>query len=590
MNSATQTRPDSPKADLIQVDHALESWRESGFDLSTAIGELVDNSIEARAHEIRIESFEVRAEEKRKSKRRESIEAIAAGDDGIGIAPEILPHTLTMGFSTSYNQRNGLGRFGVGAKLAALSQGKRVDVYTLPVGSSQIYHTYFDLDEIVTGEQKYLEAELVDTFPAKYRHLMCNDDGTVFESGTLVIWSKVDRLEEGGPFGISVGEQIAKLLKFLARTYREFIARGLKIVFNKQTLSLYDPLFLLPNPRAVELLGDQWQAQIIEQGQISIDGQEVTITVTLLPEQVRLKRGEGGNRGSVFRFKDLRIDENEGRVSILRQKREIYYDIIPRLLPEGKQNQDRFIGIQVAFPATLDEYFRVRHFKRGAEPVDKLREAIKKFLAKPVRQARQEIDKRWAATNAQEQAADEAHTSAIEAMKKVEESAPRGIGGSDITPEREETILTDAAVDLAKERGINVEDMEPDQRIEKLDQLKKEIKEETLTVIDSEWPGYELFEISHLNGRVILKLNWRHPFMRDIYGPIKDLADGKMIDRTLPALEALGQRVQGAIDVLLFSYAKAENMNRHPDQQYGSLRMYWSQLLVEGVRELLRAE
>ncbi|MGB4312017.1 MAG: hypothetical protein ACOX0L_07335 [Natronincolaceae bacterium] len=46
--------PNQGKGELIKVETALESMRDSGFDLSTAVGEVVDNSIEAGAQYIKI--------------------------------------------------------------------------------------------------------------------------------------------------------------------------------------------------------------------------------------------------------------------------------------------------------------------------------------------------------------------------------------------------------------------------------------------------------------------------------------------------------------------------------------------------------
>ena len=593
MDTTTQLALEAQKADLIQVDHALESFRDAGYDLPAAVGEVVDNSIEARAQQVNIETFEVESNGKKRGKQRTSIEAIAFADDGVGIPPEILPNSLTMGFSTRYNQRKGLGRYGVGAKLAALSQAKRVDIYTRPVGDSSIYHTYFDLDEIQGGVQKYLEAKPVAMFPENYAHLMSNAVGEPFESGTLVIWSKVDRLEEGGRFGSSVDERLAMLIRYLGRTYRYFIAKGLKLAVNSRAIDLFDPLFLLKNPHAEDLLGEGWKADIIEdssansESRIAIDGHEVTVRVTLLPRPVRLKRGEGGVKGSAGRFREWHIDENQGRVSIVRQGREIYYDLVPRLFPARGGDPDRFIGVEVSFPAALDEYFQVRHVKRGAEPVDRLRQEIRRFLAKPIEVARKRINDDWTETDVQDQARESVHQPALDALKKVEETAPRGIGGADVPPEQAELLLTQAAEDLAEDRGIAVEELPQEQKDETLAQLKSEIQEESFVVLEGGWPGHELFEITHLNGRVILRLNWRHPFMRDVYRRVRDLAEGKLSAREPEELEALGRRLQGAIDVLLFSYARAENMHRHPDEQYSSLRGYWGQFLVDGVRQLL---
>jgi hypothetical protein len=44
-----EERTSAPSSDLIEVDKTLESMRDSGFDLATASGEVVDNSYEANA-------------------------------------------------------------------------------------------------------------------------------------------------------------------------------------------------------------------------------------------------------------------------------------------------------------------------------------------------------------------------------------------------------------------------------------------------------------------------------------------------------------------------------------------------------------
>jgi hypothetical protein len=476
-----------------------------------------------------------------------------------------------------------MGRFGVGAKLAALSQARRVDIYTRPVGHATIFHTFFDLDLINRGEQRYLTEEVVAEYPAEFAELMHDDRGESYESGTLVVWSKVDRLEEGGRFGFSVDERINDLLKFLARTYRRFLDNGLQITLNKTLVELHDPLFLLESPRTARILrevatvegpevrDEDLCAEIIQSGTKEVDGKEVTITVTVLPKVVRRKRGEGGMRGRAQPFKELNIPENRGRISILRNGREIYYDVVPHL----------FIGVEVAFPAALDEYFQVRHVKRGAEPVSKLRAEIRSFLERPIEAARKKIAETWAATEAAERADGTSHRASIEAFKRVEETAPRGMGGTDLPVDEAEQRLEEAAQDLAESRGVD----EPAPQV--LAAFKQEIEQEPLTVIDGNWPGKDLFDITHLNGRVILKLNLRHPFMRDIYRPIKSLADGNVAGLDPIELQHLARRVEGAIDLLLFTYAKAENLHRRPDEQYGELRTHWGMLLASGVHELL---
>src|SRR5262245_34315042 len=98
---------------LIDDRAALLSMRNSEFDACSAVGEVIDNSIQADATSIRL------LVEFKTNHRQEPITAIAFGDDGTGMSGDILHRCLQLGYSTRYNDRRGIGRFGVGATLAA---------------------------------------------------------------------------------------------------------------------------------------------------------------------------------------------------------------------------------------------------------------------------------------------------------------------------------------------------------------------------------------------------------------------------------------------------------------------------------------
>lgn len=575
------------RGQLVLVDKAIESMRDSGFDLATAAGEPVDNSIEGNASQIRIRtviSEDAPAGEDRGRGRRpkpvKSVNAIAFADNGIGISPEILPNVLTLGFSTRYNERNGLGRFGVGMKLAAISQAQRVDLYTRPLGSDTVYHVYLDLEEIKDGTQQFLLAETVDGFPGEFVDLMHDSKtGVPHSSGTLVVWSKVDRLTEGGKYGSSLDQRLAGLLQFLARAYRKFIDQGLYIELNDKPVMLHDPLFLLYNPRVKDQLGKDVRGRIVEHEIIEIDGHEVGMTVTLYPEDVRRRRFAGGRGDRVEEFRDLHIPENEGKISILRQGREIYYDIVPKLLPGGKDEVDRFIGIEISFPAALDEYFQVRNVKRGAEPVDKLRERIRSFLVKPVRAARKDIRALWDETDAAERSTTEEHEAAEEAVSRAEQTSPRGKAGANISQEKLQEIMQELVEDLGA--------ADDPQRAQ---EIRERVNQLPITVYDVAWPGNALVDIQHLNNKAIVKMNQRHPFIREIYDPIRQLAASDVTEVTPAEAIRMARRVEIALDVLFMAYAKAESMHPDPDAMYGDLRSYWGQFVQAYVREALQEE
>ena len=552
-------------APLTQAGQALQSSRDSGFDLPAAVGEVVDNSVEAGASRIRIRTMRVDD--------GATIDQIAMADDGSGIDPDILANVLSLGYSSRYNSRAGMGRFGMGLKLASLSQGRRVDVYTLRGDTDVVFHTYLDLDDVESGVQTDLNVIELDAFPADFADLMTHPKtGEAFTSGTLVVWSKVDRLVEGGRYGTSIDERLQELVKFLARAYRRFIDQGLFVELDNMPITLHDPLFVLENPRVTMKFGKDLRAEKLHDDTFVIDGHDVHVVVTLLPRELRRKKGAGGKATKKTQeFSDLYIPDNEGKISILRENREIYYDLVPKLYPGGKERLDRYIGVQVSFPAALDEYFQVRNVKRGAEPVSKLRLKLRDDLKKPIEAARKMIREYWEEVQREENLAaggSSGHEAAQDAADEADETAPQGRAGRGATADD---------VDRELERLIEDLGLDPNEPAtkEKADAIRSSYERRAITIVDGGWPGKELMDIVHLSGKAIIKINHRHPFISEVYDPVKAMAALDPGDLDLEDVAELLRKVDVGLDLLLMGYAKAENMNDKPDEAYGELRSYW---------------
>jgi len=564
-----------PHAPLAQAGQALQSSRDAGFDLSAAIGELVDNSYEGKARHIRIGI---------KKDEDGSITDLAVADDGIGIAPEVLAQVLSLGYSSRYGSRDGLGRFGMGLKLASLSQAQRTEVYTKPIGHDQVFFTYLDLEEVRQGTQKDLSVQDNDGWPSDFAHLMADPaDGKSFASGTMVVWRKIDRLQQGGRFGASVEERVQDLKKFLARAFRRFIDKGLRIEFEEQEITLHDPLFLLENPRVTKKFGKNLRAEVIDQGSFPIDGHEVKWTVTLLPQDLRRVSGAGG-RATKGReeFKDLYIPDNESKISIIRNGREIYYDLVPRLYPGGKDKVDRYIGVEVEFPAALDEYFQVRNVKRGAEPVSKLRNDLKKALRKPIEVARKDIRKYWhEVEQEQKTTTGDEHLPAHETVDEFDQTAPAGRAHLDATQDDVKQAINEIVSDM----GLDPDDPTS---ADKAKWVRESFEKRAITIVDGQWPGKDLLEIRHLTGKAIVQVNNRHPFMAEIVGPLRAMAAADAEDLDVEDVSALLKKLATSIDLLLIAYAKAENMHADPEDAYGDLRSHWGLFSAGLVREALK--
>ncbi|HAJ63402.1 MAG TPA: ATP-binding protein, partial [Cyanobacteria bacterium UBA8543] len=209
--------------DLVEPGAALTSLRDNGLDLPTAIGEAVDNSQQARATLVQIDMREV---SEGKSKK---VDRVVIADNGIGIPGSILAKCLKFGWSSRFNDRTGLGRFGVGMVIAALSQARRLEVYSKPSDSEDIFFAYWDLEEIDKDPDFKIRCRKLDKLPKDLVSCVQYQNGNEFESYTIVVWEKVDRITGGGRYGNSLENQYSSVRKFLARAYRKFIDNGLKI-------------------------------------------------------------------------------------------------------------------------------------------------------------------------------------------------------------------------------------------------------------------------------------------------------------------------------------------------------------------------
>ena len=596
-------------APLIRPDTALESLRDAGYSLTDAIGEIVDNSIQGSARSVRLDwKLEEVSRGPRSKRTKMEVRSLAVADDGAGIPEDILARTLTLGFSTRYNDRTGIGRYGVGFKLATISQCRRLEIYTRPaflhamvdeendewtprdpnVGG-HVFSSYLDLDEIASGGQTAYEVRDDVPIPEEYAEMMMDSDGQP-TTGTLIVWKKLDRVNEQGAFSETVGERLRPLEYFLRRAYRYYIDGGLDIYVPGQEMPLapYDPAFLLDNPHADDLAPEaSMTGEIVEEDVFDVDGEHVRWRVALTPEVTRLKRGGGGTEGpdGDKQFAPLHIPDNQGKLSFLRRDREISYTIVPKMLPSDKhdpsRNLDRFIAIEVWFPPALDEYFRVRHVKRGVEPVDKLRTKLRQTLEKPVRTARERIRKVWgraappkssvASVLGRRQAAEDA-------VQSIASRLTGGRAGLDGTAED----TRDRLDEIAQEIGIE----DPKLRAEFVAQAEQQ----PVLSFDTEWRGKGMIEIEHLNRTVVVAINRRHPFIRQTYLPLRDALD-RGVDQLEPfQVQGLLENAADGIDLLLFAYAKAENMSPTPDEDYEELREDWGKFASVFLRDMKRVD
>ncbi|MEA2906273.1 MAG: hypothetical protein QOI12_3660 [Alphaproteobacteria bacterium] len=345
------TAASGPETSIIALDRFIQSTRDSGYKGTvSAIAELVDNALEASALRIDIHV--------RKSATTDDFE-VAVLDDGTGMDAETLTEALRFGGTTRFNSRKGLGRFGMGLPNASLSQARRVDVFTWQHGEAPIA-SYLDVDQIVSKTLSAIPKPMRQSLPSYVK-------GT--KSGTLVVWTRCDRLDNRR---ISTIEK--RLHAGLGRIFRHFLWAGTVITLNGKAVDPVDPIFLQTSFED----GCAKRFQEVITVEVATDSEnpscppgQVEILFTELPvaEWHELSNDEKRSRGIA----------NGAGVSIVRGKREVDFGWF-FMGAKRRENYDDWWRCEIRFNPDLDDAFGITHTKQQIRPKDYLSEALQAII------------------------------------------------------------------------------------------------------------------------------------------------------------------------------------------------------------------
>jgi hypothetical protein len=215
----------------------INSYRSFGYNLSTAIADILDNSISANAKEIRINY---------KWSGQNSF--ISISDNGIGMKKDELITAMTPGSKDPEEERSekDLGRFGMGLKTASFSQCKRVTCITKKENYSTLKRSW-DIDFInLENEWRLLDFVSDDSF------LKVIDNQN---SGTLILWEKLDRIVgkaeiENELVKNAFYEEMENVKEHLSLVFHKFIeSKRIKIFFQNEEIEAYNPFLLNLDPK-----------------------------------------------------------------------------------------------------------------------------------------------------------------------------------------------------------------------------------------------------------------------------------------------------------------------------------------------------
>ena len=239
---------------IVQIKQMGDALRSSGYkSIDSAIAELLDNSIEAGAHDI----FVIMSERIDPITHRKAVYEFGILDNGSGMDAGQLASCLGIGFTTK-SDRHGMGRFGVGLPQASLHVTPNVEVYSWTSSMDRdtpVNQVWLDIEKVKTGEQEEINDPEQLVLPEKFRPFLryktASKEYDFTQHGTLVYWKNCDNVKPKTMAALN-----PKLEFTLGRKFRHLIVDGthnirlVTIGHEENAIDVLpnDPLFLMvPN-------------------------------------------------------------------------------------------------------------------------------------------------------------------------------------------------------------------------------------------------------------------------------------------------------------------------------------------------------
>lgn len=570
---------------IIPAPTAIETFRDSGYkSTAAALAELIDNSIEAKAKNIQILTFEEPIALAKRTVHR--ISTIAVYDDGNGMDPETLQVTLQFGMGTRLNSRKGIGRFGIGLPNASVSQCKHVEVYSWQKG--QCYTTHLDIDDIKQNKQQFANPVVKCDMPEEYlKHVEGEVDK---DSGTLIVWQKCDRLD------IYRSNVLYNAMeRDLCRIYRHFLDKDnsygkkvdIKLIATGKDRSILklranDPMYLLtPN----NLPGYEGQATNVLHGNVipievvyDDEGNKSTIEIRFsvaLPEI----QGLGGN-SQVGRH----YGQNTG-ISIVRACREIDFGDFGFFNP--RHERERWWGCEIRFDPVLDELFGVTNNKQSVRGIKFL--DVKEFKKDHGEHWEDELkrDRKLQMLFEISRNFEGNHTKIMDTI--VNRHAGKQSSSPDLPMDKATKVANDLLTDAPEETKSQLEGAEKTQEdkrqewLESLEQKTTNLSPEELEDLADKksqlkidfdfgvWPGEQFFTIETRGETLVVVINKKHPFYTELYEPLSIEGDSRFID---------------AMELIMMAYARTEDELYSYGDELQEIRSKWGRYVQKFLKAL----
>lgn len=501
----------------------VNSLRDLGYSSTTsALCEHVDNAIQWHATEIRVYFHQTGQKDTPRI-------SCLVYDNGDGMAPNVLKLATAFGGSLVYDNRQGIGRYGMGMKTAALSMCPAFDVYSWQEPGA-IYSMTLDVNYIGNSKSNLIEldnptlhdelpSDVVDALtkplnfpknPHESQELLANSREQLTEqlgnSGTIVFMPQCDRLSKK-----TTRNLVEHATKEMARIYRRSISKGLRLFVNNRRVEAFDPTYSMPSARHTRIEGlNPTHSRLINRWPIEIPVADNSDEKALIIVRLyALPYEQWSLLDRKVLKSDLQVFEQHA-VSFLRNDREVEIGSSYRDLKITRHPDNYWLRLEIEFPGEADEAFGVSANKQGV----RVKEAVSNLIAKEigqdltwVREAIRKCQKQRYKDRSRPQTA-EGERRATDAERLQGKPLPEPSENDRIDMEENLRVL---ALTLKREDETDEEAL-------------ARLKVSTYITVfkhDEYWPFYHC---DFRYGKVILTINTAHPFFEKIWQPLTELS------------------------------------------------------------------
>ena len=356
----------------IDAGRLLFGLSRIGYTTTSALCDILDNSIRANSNNIRILIKKERPE--LSDTKRNNVKEYLIVDDGGGMNEAQIKDALKLGSSNEDYESNSLSKFGLGLKSAVFSQGDILEIISSD-GTDEFVKYQVSLPAVVDAKNYFAiklplnsdDLELIGTLPGR--------------RGTIIRIGEVRKMNHP-----SVNNTLKEINLNAGVIYYYFLKKGIQIIINDVEILGIDPLFAEEAEQNGNLDENNWDGKSVRWIEkpitLTLDDEysiSCSIEMTQLPYPpiYRIENFDGLDDAGVR--KKYQISSGNYGFYVYRNERLIAWaSLLDGIVPQD-QDYYAFRG-RIKIDDSADEYFNIDVKKSSLTLSDEAYKSISDFV------------------------------------------------------------------------------------------------------------------------------------------------------------------------------------------------------------------